>query len=51
MASVYLIWKKTDSQEILDSTCPPNTKCTLGVKVRNMKMDLNTGGTWCWVGQ
>ena len=23
----------------------------LGVKVRNMKMDFNTGGTWCWVGQ
>ena len=20
--------------------------CTLGVKVRNMKMDFNTGGTW-----
>ena len=23
----------------------------LGAKVRNMKMDFNTGGTWCWVGQ
>ena len=25
--------------------------CTLGVKVRNLKMDFNTGGTWRWVGQ
>ena len=25
--------------------------CGLGVKVRNMKMDFNTGGTWCRVGQ
>ena len=24
---------------------------TLGVKVQNMKMDFNTGGTWGWVGQ
>ena len=24
---------------------------TLGVKVRNMKMDLNIYGTWRWVGQ
>ena len=23
----------------------------VGVKVRNMKMDFNTGGTWRWVGQ
>ena len=23
----------------------------LGVKVQNMKMDFNTGGTWRWVGQ
>ena len=22
--------------------------CMLGVKVRNMKMDFNTGGTWRW---
>ena len=27
------------------------TICMLGVKVRNMKMDFNTGDTWCWVGQ
>ena len=26
-------------------------KVILGVKVRNMKMDFNTGGTWCQVGQ
>ena len=25
--------------------------CILGVKVQNMKMDFNTGGTWCRVGQ
>ena len=25
--------------------------CKLGVKVQNMKMDFNTGGTWCRVGQ
>ena len=25
--------------------------CILGVKVWNMKMDFNTGGTWHWVGQ
>ena len=25
--------------------------CLLGVKVRNMKMDFNTGGTWRQVGQ
>ena len=24
---------------------------TVGVKVRNMKIDFNTGGTWCCVGQ
>ena len=24
---------------------------SLGVKVQNMKMDFNTGGTWRWVGQ
>ena len=24
---------------------------TLGLKVRNMKMDINTGGTWRLVGQ
>ena len=23
----------------------------LGVKIRNMKMDFKTGGTWRWVGQ
>ena len=27
-----------------------NYMYVLGVKVRNMKMDLNTGGTWCQVG-
>ena len=26
-------------------------KSTIGVKVRNMKMDFNTGGTWHQVGQ
>ena len=24
---------------------------SIGVKVRNMKMNFNTGGTWHWVGQ
>ena len=23
----------------------------LGVKIRNLKVDFKTGGTWCWVGQ
>ena len=26
-------------------------QCIVGVKVRNMKMDFNTGGTWRGVGQ
>ena len=34
----------TDSTEYFDV-------CPLGVKGRNMKMDLNIYGTWCWVGQ
>ena len=28
-----------------------NVQCSVGVKVRNMKMDFNTGGTWRQVGQ
>ena len=28
-----------------------NAYWLLGVQVRNMKMDFNTGGTWCRVGQ
>ena len=28
-----------------------HSACTLDVKVRNMKMDFNTGGTWRRVGQ
>ena len=28
-----------------------NLHLTLGVKVRNLKMDSNTGVTWCRVGQ
>ena len=24
---------------------------TLGVKIRNLKVDFKTGGTWRWVGQ
>ena len=23
----------------------------LGVKIRNLKVNFKTGGTWCWVGQ
>ena len=25
--------------------------CTVGVKIRNLKVDFNTGGAWCQVGQ
>ena len=36
-------------------TTPPFTTCVhknnLDVKVQNMKMDFNTGGTWRQVGQ
>ena len=28
------------------SYCQKTNHATLGVKVRNMKMDFNTGGTW-----
>ena len=37
--------------EIIAVTAFAACQCILGVKVRNMKMDFNTGGTWRRVGQ
>ena len=39
------------TQENCDQDKPKFDASKIGVKVRNMKMDFNTGGTWRQVGQ
>ena len=37
---------QTDTNILTEQLGEGMWKCILGVKVRNMKMDFNTGGTW-----
>ena len=57
LASMFRVRLSTCSVSTLDllftkaKETKVSTTITLGVKVRNMKMDFNTGGTWRRVGK
>ena len=38
-----------DKQSVVITSALPSSK--LGVKIRNLKVDFKTGGTWCRFGQ
>ena len=40
-----------DPVEVFESLPKVSTNYNLGIKIRNLKVDFKTGGTWRWVGQ